>query len=80
MAEPQLTELRPVDHITTDAIGPPGQRVFYVQATKGDQTVTLIVEKHQIETLPAGVEQFHKDNDHSSTSLNHSWDCYRMNR
>ena len=58
MPESKLTELRPVEHITTDAIGPPGQRVFYVQASKGVETVSLIVEKFQIETLAAGVEQF----------------------
>ncbi len=27
-------ELNPVDHVTADAIGPPGQRVFYLQAIK----------------------------------------------
>lgn len=63
MAEPNLTELRPVDHITTDAIGPPGQRVFYVMAWKSEQSVSLIVEKFQVETLAAGVEQFLADLD-----------------
>jgi len=51
-------DLNPVDHITTDAIGKPGQRVFYIQATKGAETVTLIVEKVQIQTLALGVEDF----------------------
>lgn len=51
-------DLNPVDYITTDAIGKPGQRVFYLQARKGDETVTLLVEKVQIQTLAIGVEQF----------------------
>ena len=25
-------DVDPLDHITADAIGPPGQRVFYIQA------------------------------------------------
>ena len=51
-------DLHPVTHITTDAIGPPGKRVFYIQAYKGQRTVTLIVEKFQIQTLAIGLEQF----------------------
>ena len=51
-------ELLPVDQITTDAIGPKGQRVFYLQATKDDQVVTLITEKFQIQSLAVGIEQF----------------------
>jgi uncharacterized repeat protein (TIGR03847 family) len=51
-------ELNPVDHITTDAIGQPGQRVFYLQGIQGARTITLIVEKVQIQTLALGVEEF----------------------
>jgi len=51
-------ELNPVDHITTDALGPKGERVFYIQGTKDTQVVTLIVEKFQIQSLAIGVEQF----------------------
>jgi len=51
-------ELNPVSHITTDAIGQPGKRVFYIQGQKGDQVITLIVEKVQIQTLALGVEEF----------------------
>jgi uncharacterized repeat protein (TIGR03847 family) len=53
-----MIELRPVGHITTDAIGPPGQRVFYIQAWKDEQAVSVIVEKFQVQTLAVGVEQF----------------------
>lgn len=51
-------ELRPVDHITTDAIGQPGKRVFYLHAWQNQRTITLIVEKLQIQSLAVGIEQF----------------------
>ena len=51
-------ELKPVTHITTDAIGPPGKRVFYLQGWKDERIISLIVEKFQIQTLAVGVEQF----------------------
>jgi uncharacterized repeat protein (TIGR03847 family) len=51
-------ELRPVDHLTADAIGQPGKRVFYIQGWQGERTVTLIIEKLQLQTLAVGIEQF----------------------
>lgn len=54
----QEIDVRPVTHITTDAIGPPGKRVFYLQAWQEDRTITLIVEKFQIQSLTVGYEQF----------------------
>jgi uncharacterized repeat protein (TIGR03847 family) len=50
--------LQPVTHITTDALGQPGKRVFYIQGWQGERTVTLIVEKIQIQSLAVGLEQF----------------------
>ncbi|MEX2161150.1 MAG: DUF3090 domain-containing protein [Anaerolineales bacterium] len=61
MAKSKAIELRPVGHITTDAIGPSGKRVFYIQAWKEDRTITLICEKTQIQSLAVGVEQFLAD-------------------
>ena len=51
-------DLNPVTHITTDAIGQPGARVFYIQGRTEDRVVTVIVEKVQIQTLALGVEDF----------------------
>ncbi len=51
-------ELNPITHITSGFIGQPGKRVFYLQAFKGREVVTLIVEKQQIEVLAQGIEQF----------------------
>jgi uncharacterized repeat protein (TIGR03847 family) len=54
----QQLDFNPVTHLTTGAIGPPGQRVFYLQARAGGELVTLIVEKVQIQSLAVGLEQF----------------------
>jgi uncharacterized repeat protein (TIGR03847 family) len=51
-------DVDPCDHITGDAIGQPGQRVFYIQAFQADKTYTVIVEKTQLQSLAVGVEQF----------------------
>ncbi|OGO33740.1 MAG: hypothetical protein A2W35_12295 [Chloroflexi bacterium RBG_16_57_11] len=51
-------DLQPVSHITTDAIGQPGKRVFYIQAWQGTRTITVIVEKIQVQSLAVGLEQF----------------------
>jgi uncharacterized repeat protein (TIGR03847 family) len=50
-------DLNPVKHITADAIGPPGQRAFYLQASQGDNTVTLLLEKEQVQALAISVDQ-----------------------
>jgi uncharacterized repeat protein (TIGR03847 family) len=54
-------DVKPVLKITTDAIGEPGKRVFYLQAQNDEQLVTLIVEKQQVQSLAIGVEQFLQD-------------------
>jgi len=52
-------EVDPCEHITADAIGQPGQRVFYLQAwEKGQLAVTVLIEKAQLQSLAIGIEQF----------------------
>lgn len=46
-------EIPEVDHLTAGAIGPPGQRVFYLQAGQGAQVVSLRLEKAQVAALVA---------------------------
>jgi uncharacterized repeat protein (TIGR03847 family) len=41
----------PVDWITASSIGPPGDRVFYLQARKAKRYVSFVVEKAQIRSL-----------------------------
>jgi uncharacterized repeat protein (TIGR03847 family) len=48
-------DLGPVDRITADAIGEPGMRTFYLQARSGEQLLTVIVEKEQVELLSRSV-------------------------
>jgi uncharacterized repeat protein (TIGR03847 family) len=52
-------DLDPVQHITADAIGKPGQRVFYLQGWRetDPQPVTIIIEKIQLQQLVIGLEQ-----------------------
>ena len=44
-------DLDAVQRITTGAVGPKGQRVFYVQARRGSRLITLIAEKEQVRAL-----------------------------
>lgn len=44
-------DLGVVDMITTDAIGEPGMRTFYLQARAGGDLVTVVVEKEQVVLL-----------------------------
>jgi len=50
--------LDPVDHITVDALGKPGERIFYIQAIKGSEKVLIIIEKFQLQSLLEGIEEF----------------------
>jgi uncharacterized repeat protein (TIGR03847 family) len=54
----QENELDPVSYITVDAIGKPGERVFFIQGAAADHTLTVLIEKVQIQSLAVGVEQF----------------------
>ena len=44
-------DLGVVDLITTDAVGEPGMRTFYLQARAGGDLVTVVVEKEQVVLL-----------------------------
>lgn len=44
-------EIPEVDLLTTGAVGPPGQRVFFIQARHDDQVVSLRLEKAQVAAL-----------------------------
>jgi uncharacterized repeat protein (TIGR03847 family) len=53
----QVFEMHPVSHITIEAIGPPGQRVFLLQASQGTETLTLKMEKEQAQVLAHSIDQ-----------------------
>jgi uncharacterized repeat protein (TIGR03847 family) len=44
-------ELSSPGAFTAGTVGPPGQRVFYLQATEGDLVVTVRCEKQQVSAL-----------------------------
>ena len=52
----QTFDLKPVDRITADAVGVPGERVFYLQARKGNLLVTVICEKEHVAALALAVD------------------------
>lgn len=53
--------LNPCIKITSDAIGKPGQRVFYIQGATLEQQATVIIEKIQLQTLSATILHFLAD-------------------
>jgi uncharacterized repeat protein (TIGR03847 family) len=53
----QIIEMNPVSRITIEAIGPPGQRLFLLQASQGTETITLKIEKEQAQVLAHSIDQ-----------------------
>src|SRR5438093_12801839 len=53
--EHRAVDLEAVDRITTDAVGEPGERTFYLQARKGPDLVTIMVEKQQVQLLSSSI-------------------------
>jgi uncharacterized repeat protein (TIGR03847 family) len=51
MSDNPSFEIDAPDHFTTGAVGPPGQRVFYLQSREGGRLVTLKVEKEHVRAL-----------------------------
>ena len=58
---PQHIELNPVSHLTVGTVGEPGQRVFYLQGSKGRNVVSLIIEKQQASLLASSFESLLAD-------------------
>jgi uncharacterized repeat protein (TIGR03847 family) len=48
-------ELNSIDFITIGTIGPPGERIFHLQAMRERQLVTLTIEKEQAAALAEGI-------------------------
>jgi uncharacterized repeat protein (TIGR03847 family) len=51
MSDNPSFEIDSPDHFTAGAIGPPGQRVFYLQSRDAGRLVTLKVEKEHVRAL-----------------------------
>lgn len=50
-------DLNPVQRIVADAVGEPGKRTFFLQASAGGQIVTLVLEKQEVNSLALSVLQ-----------------------
>lgn len=51
-------ELNPVTHLTIGTVGEPGNRTFYLQGSRGSQSISLIIEKQQAVMLAESFESF----------------------
>ncbi len=56
-------ELRNTDSFIAAAVGPAGQRIFFLQGVDGDQVVTLKLEKMQVSALATALKQLLEKHD-----------------
>lgn len=54
-------ELNPVTHLTIGTVGPPGQRVFYLQGGQGSNIISLVIEKQQAVVVADGFDELLTD-------------------
>lgn len=71
MANP-IIELDPVTHITAGAVGKPGHRVFFIQAEKGLDTITLLCEKEQVLALADAIDEMVQNLEEEFSVLRHT--------
>ena len=62
-------DLNPVDFIIADAVGEPGKRTFYLQARAGRQSISLVLEKQEVNNLAASVLQLRFESDAQSGAV-----------
>ncbi len=72
-------DLEAVQRITVGAVGQPGQRVFYVQARRGNRLISLLAEKEQIRALADAVSQLLDDLTEKNPGLSTSDDILVTN-
>lgn len=51
MAKVKVTSLDPVDFVAAGAIGEPGSREFYIQGTKAGVSLSVLIEKQQMQQI-----------------------------
>lgn len=54
-------ELNPASHITVGAIGEPGKREFFIQGSRNDQVISLLIEKEQANILAGSLDSLLKE-------------------
>lgn len=62
-------DMKPVDFLTVGTVGPRGKRVFYIQGSKEQQLVSLIVEKMQVSALGDAINEMLTDLEGDETEL-----------
>ena len=62
-------DLNPVQRITADAVGDPGNRTFFLQARQGTQLVSLIMEKQQVAALATSILQLLEELEEQNPNL-----------
>jgi uncharacterized repeat protein (TIGR03847 family) len=50
-------DLKPCSRLTLGAVGPPGERTFYIQGIQGRTVVSLVMEKQQAQALANGIDE-----------------------
>ena len=50
-----FVDFNPVSRITVGTVGPPGQRVFLLQANQGVSMITIKIEKEQVRILSSSI-------------------------
>lgn len=56
-------DIKPVDFITVGTVGPKGQRMFHLQAGRGNQVVSFTIEKEQAWALAEAIRAMIQDID-----------------
>lgn len=51
----------PASNLTVGTVGKPGQRTFYIQARKGRQLLSFVVEKEQVRALGQAFDRLQDD-------------------
>ena len=60
----EMYEFDTVSRITVGAIGEPGRRTFYLQASQGNRTISLKMEKEQAHALAKGIDAILEELEH----------------
>ncbi|MFZ2486517.1 MAG: DUF3090 domain-containing protein [Anaerolineae bacterium] len=50
-------DLKPCSRLTVGAIGPAGQRTFYLQGIQNRQVISLLIEKQHAQALAVGIDE-----------------------
>jgi uncharacterized repeat protein (TIGR03847 family) len=67
-------DLDAVQRLTAGAVGPKGQRVFYVQARRGNRLISLLAEKEQVRALAEAIDRLLENLAEKNPSLSTSDD------